>query len=162
MILIGFMGSGKTTIAENIARELNVKCLDIDEEITKKYDTSISQIFSKEGEEGFRKKEFEVLNSSLNKDAVISTGGGVVTYKASLELLKSQSKHKIFYLDAPFQVLYDRIKGDDTRPLANQDREKVHALYENRLELYKSAGDFTIDTEKSIFEITQEIIDLND
>lgn len=161
MILIGFMGSGKTTIAETIAWELNVKYLDIDEEVVKKYDASISQIFSKEGEEGFRKKEFEVLNSLLNKDAVISTGGGVVTYKPSLDLLKSQSKHKVFYLDAPFHILYDRIKGDATRPLANQDREKVNALYDNRLESYKNASDFIINTEKSIFEITREIINLN-
>lgn len=162
MILIGFMGSGKTTIAKALSDKLNIKSIDIDEEIINTYETTISRIFVEEGEAGFRKKEYAVLkqhiDKNINDNVVISTGGGVVTYENSLKSLKSQKNHNVYYLDAPFEVLYERIKGDSSRPLANQDEDKVKALFKDRQTLYHDAADYIIKTEQEIPEIIKEIL----
>lgn len=158
MILIGFMGSGKTTIAEYLAEELNLRYIDIDDEIIKRYNTSISEIFAAKGESGFREKEYEVLKDLLKEDAIISTGGGVITYPPSLKLLQEQVKHKVFYLEAPFHILYDRIKGDNTRPLASQGEQKVKVLYDSRLSFYEEASDHIIDTVQTVEKTIEDIL----
>lgn len=158
MILIGFMGSGKTTIAMNIAEKLDKTFVDMDQKITETAGMEISHIFKEEGEEGFRKRELEALKTCINLDAVISTGGGVVTHSPSLEILKSQMNHKVFYLDAPFSVLFERIKDDESRPLASQGKQKVYDLFIKRQSLYLEASDYTINTDCTITETVEKIL----
>lgn len=156
MILIGFMGSGKTTIGTMLANQRNVPFIDLDEYIVKQTGQSIPEIFDAIGEIGFREREFEALDSCINKDAIISTGGGIVTYDKSYIRLKNTNR-KIIYLETPFDISYNRIKNDTNRPLVQMEKEKLKVIYESRLNLYQTLADCAINTEQTKSEIVHEI-----
>lgn len=161
MILIGFMGSGKTTVAEALAQEMKQPFIDTDEEVEKQYGTTIKSIFEREGESGFRQKEYVILKSLIQEEAIISTGGGIITYDDSKKLLRDNTQHKVFFLNTPFDILYERIKDDPSRPLAAQGFQKVRTLYEGRLNAYHFASDHTIDTSGPLILTLDEIMRLN-
>lgn len=158
MILIGFMGSGKTTVARILGERLDKKIIEMDEEIVESAGKSIPEIFSEEGESGFRKYEFEVLKDFSHSDAIISTGGGVVTFEDSFEIIKSTEK-KVIFLNADFDLLYSRISGDIKRPLASQPTDEVKDLYNKRIAMYKDCSDIEIDTSSGLEETILKIID---
>lgn len=158
MILIGFMGCGKTTIAQELGRRLNKEVVDLDDIIPQLAKKSIPEIFAQDGETAFRQYEFQALQKTLQKDSIISTGGGVITFDASYDYLESL-KTPILFLNAPFKDLYERIQSDQNRPLGNQDYDKVHALYQSRLDRYKHLADKEISTVQTIAETADEIID---
>src|SRR5690554_4413453 len=92
IVLIGFMGSGKTTIGRRLAKELKFSFIDCDEEIERQKSITIQEIFSSHGENGFRKIEKEVIENIANKNndkIVLSTGGGVIKNSENMVLLKS-------------------------------------------------------------------------
>lgn len=146
ILLIGFMGVGKTTIGRKLARRLGYFFIDMDKEIEYAQKCSIVDIFKYAGEAHFRKLETELLNqlSSVN-NTVISTGGGIVTTDGNIELMKNIGK--VVYLNTPLDVLLPRLQNDNQRPLLHtEDAEaKIRSLMTVRAPLYEQA-DHIIDT----------------
>ena len=160
IILIGFMGSGKSSVGKELSKLLNINLVEMDQLIADVAGKSIPKIFEEEGESGFREREFEVLKESLSSNQIIATGGGVLTYPKSAELINHQSN--VFFLKGDINVLIERISRDKTnqRPLANQKKEsEIISLYKFREQPYHTAANDVIDvTHKSIAQIAQEII----
>ena len=157
IILIGFMGSGKTTVANILAKKLNLEVIEMDQLIlTKSGRNSISEIFSLDGERHFRNLETIAVKeiSELN-NAIISTGGGIVMKKRNLEHLKNGT---IFFLKTSFEILEKRLRKDDTRPLF-KDKIKAKKLFNLRKNIYEKWADQTILTDKkSIDEVVNNLL----
>ena len=156
IVLIGMMGSGKSTVGKVLADVLGFNFVDLDELIAQAEGIEIAEIFARRGEAYFRELETAALEVFEEcKDAVISTGGGIVKNEANIAALKKIGA--VFYLAAPANVLYDRINGDNKRPLLKTYEEFAQILNE-REDAYKKA-DFTIDAAKSPQEAAEEIIE---
>ena len=154
-VLLGFMGAGKSTIA----RGLDPNYLDMDALIEKRLDMSIAEFFSEMGEEFFRQVESEVLADLLQRDQVVSTGGGVVISQRNRDLLKTNSDN--IYLKADFEILYHRIAADkeNQRPLfLNNSKEELEAIFQERQAWYEEVASRVLDvTELSPEEIIEEL-----
>ena len=154
-ILLGFMGAGKSTIA----RELDPNYLDMDALIEKRLGMSIAEFFSEKGEESFRQIESEVLADLLQRDQVVSTGGGVVISQRNRDLLKTNSDN--IYLKADFEILYHRIAADkdNQRPLfLNNSKEELAAIFQERQAWYEEVASRILDVTKlSPEEIIEEL-----
>ena len=139
IVLLGFMGSGKSTIGKLLSERLKVPFLDLDEEIVRKTGLSIPEIFSSSGEEKFREIEREVLIGLLSKSEslIVSTGGGAPAYKDNMELINKNGTS--IYLKADFEKLWERISKDGNRPLVAAGKEKVRKLFERRIPFYERA-----------------------
>lgn len=137
VILTGFMGCGKSTVGRLLAKKLQRQFRDVDTVIEEKAGMSISRIFEVEGEEGFRKREAEVLTELLDKPSlVLATGGGAVLKKENRELFLQ--KGTVVFLKADPKVIYQRVSGNDQRPLAKgKTAEELAALYESRMPFYE-------------------------
>lgn len=156
IILIGMMGSGKTTVGKVLADVLGFNFIDLDEFIVQSEGTEIADIFARHGEGYFRKLESDALQALEGyQDAVISTGGGIIKNEANIALLKKIGA--VIYLCAPADVLYERIKGDAGRPLLKTGVEFAKML-EERENGYLQA-DFTIDATKHPQEVAREIVE---
>ncbi len=161
IILIGFMSSGKSTVAKGLSEKLGIPRIEMDDEIVKLSGRKdVNEIFEKDGEVKFRELEIEFAKSLRDlKEGVVSTGGGVVQNKIILDLLRENGK--VIYIELSFekivQILDD--KNDDTRPLM-KDKEKARKLYELRKPLYEAYADITINREnKYANELADEIIE---
>ncbi|GAM13635.1 shikimate kinase [Mesobacillus selenatarsenatis] len=156
--LIGFMGSGKTTVSQELAEKLEIAVYDTDREIVKLAGKTINEIFAIDGEEKFRDLESEVLHSMPLGDAVVSTGGGIIGSEKNRLFLKG--KMNVVFLNADFSTIRERLKDDDTRPLLSQDNmEAAEKLYNLRLSLYREAANIEVDASgKSVSIIADEII----
>ncbi len=138
--LIGMMGCGKSTIGKILSDYMGLSFVDMDSLIVDRESMPITEIFELKGEDYFRQVEKQVLNEILLKDnQVISTGGGVVKLEENLSILKEKSK--VFYLDVPTDILYDRVKNNSDRPLLKDVdmKDKIDRLLEERLPLYEKA-----------------------
>ncbi|MFH1429553.1 MAG: shikimate kinase [Candidatus Margulisiibacteriota bacterium] len=165
IILIGFMGTGKTAISNLLAEELGREILDTDKLIAEQAGKPISDIFSENGEPFFRELESNILKSLLIIDEkIISTGGGIILNENNRSLLKKMGR--VVLLEASPQVIIDRLKGDTTRPLlqgSNAEKlSKISELLKVRQTLYEETADLIIDTselsqENVIEEITRSI-----
>ncbi|MER0123026.1 shikimate kinase [Streptococcus sp. ZJ93] len=158
IILLGFMGAGKTTVSQHIQRPF----YDMDTMIEEKIGMSISEFFARKGEAAFRKIESETLEELLQieGDIVISTGGGVVISEKNRELLRQNRKYNVL-LAASFEILYERIKQDSIfqRPLfLNNSKEDFHGIYERRMMLYEGLSDLVINTDNRTPEEVARII----
>ncbi len=156
------MGAGKTTIGRQLAKRLSLTFHDSDHEIEQRTGVKISLIFEIEGEEGFRKRECQVISElALLDNIVLSTGGGAVTQPENREVLKNNGY--IIYLKSTPEMLFKRTADDKRRPLLQgQDRlEQIKKILSEREPIYISLADKTIDTDKmSIRQIVQNIINL--
>ena len=125
--LIGFMGSGKTTVGRILAERLNRKFIDLDDEIEKKTETTISKIFADYGERHFRKLETSSLRKVLSgENLIISCGGGIILKEQNRKLLKSCL---VILLEAKPETIIQRLENDSNRPLLNaSNREKIKLL----------------------------------
>ncbi|XJS11653.1 shikimate kinase [Aerococcaceae bacterium WGS1372] len=160
MILIGFMGAGKTTIGKNLSDTLKKPFYDLDYEIIKEINMPISEYFSTFGEQMFRDIEVKYLSKYSIVPAIISTGGGCIETKTNRELLSN--RNDVIYLKADFDVLFDRIQNDpiNLRPTAkNKSFKELEAVYTKRAQYYEQCSDYMINTSnKSIDDIIKEII----
>lgn len=163
IILEGFMGSGKTTVSELLAKELDLDLLDTDKAIETTEDCTISEIFAQCGEEAFRDMETDLLTTIVRdhwRDMVISLGGGLPLREANRVLLKKAGK--VVYLKTSPETVYDRIKDDNTRPLLNCEDplSRIKELLGSRSGIYAAAADLVVDTDgKEPSQIVREIID---
>ena len=158
--LIGMMGSGKSTIGKLLNSKLEeFTFVDTDAKIIENEKISINEIFSKFGEEYFRKIEAQTLKTLLKQDnQIISTGGGIVKSEENLKLLKENSV--VIYLKASPETLYERVKSNKERPLLKTENifEKIKILLNER-EINYNKANFTIITDNKLpDEITNEII----
>ena len=126
--LIGFSGAGKTSVAKKLAKDLNLKYIDTDELIEKKYKTSINKIFEKSGEIYFRKIESDILKKIKNIN-IVSCGGGLPCYKNNMDFINNFGKS--IYLKASEDELLNRLNMSlEKRPLLNKknDEEKYNYI----------------------------------
>ncbi|MDR2353124.1 MAG: hypothetical protein LBF22_08185 [Deltaproteobacteria bacterium] len=145
VVLIGFMGAGKTSVGEILAELLGRPFVDLDDVLEDEFKSTIPQVFQTLGEEAFRQKEKEVLYNLINfsnSPKVIALGGGAILNPHSRTLLKEKTHTFYLSVDAPL-TLWERITSQATpissRPLA-QDRNKFLKLYHDRLPLYEETG----------------------
>ncbi len=149
IVLVGFMGAGKTTVGRALARLTGRRFLDLDAWIVRQAGRSIETIFASEGEDFFRRLETEALASlASEKGMVLATGGGIVVRKENWPLLRSLGK--VIYLKTRPETLRERLGDGAGRPLARSGSgwEGVAALLEKRLPLYAQA-DLVVDTDAS-------------
>lgn len=161
IVLIGFMGVGKGSVARAIVKRTAMMALDTDDVIESIENRSVKEIFAQEGEEYFRALERKTARWLKKKveGTIISTGGGFFKVPAMKKI------GTIVLLNAPFDTIYERIlahpdaeKKLKKRPLF-QDIEKARALYEERLPEYLKVADMVIDvTDKEVDTIAKEII----
>lgn len=158
IILIGFMACGKTTAGKLLAQKLNMKFIDTDELIEKNEGITISEMFNLYGENYFRQIENKIVKSLEDKsNAVISTGGGIISNIQNINILKKNGK--IIFLDTPLEKIKNRLKNNKSRPL-NKDLQSINALYKKRHNLYVNTSDYILSSKGSPFEICNEIIKL--
>lgn len=151
VVLIGMPSSGKTTVGQQLAGELQKEFIDTDVEIVKKAGITIPEIFEKYGEAHFREIESEVIKElSRNQNYVIATGGGAILKPENTELLKQNGL--VVFIDRPLEKL---ITTDD-RPLSS-DREMLEKRYNERYALYCSSADITVNAEFDIETNTKAV-----
>lgn len=159
LILIGFMGSGKSSVGKEISRISGRKLIDTDTYIEKN-NIKISDIFRLKGEAYFRELETSLLKELTHeKGLVISTGGGIVTEK-NIPLLNKLGK--VFYLKISEETAIKRLSEDTERPLLTGDRvEKIKSLMKSRESLYLSAANEIIKADDlTVKELANQVLDL--
>lgn len=158
IILIGFMGTGKSSVASGLAQELGITHVDMDAEIVKVAGKSIPDIFAEQGEAAFRDMESSVLESLLQNrvSTVIATGGGAVLKPSNCQLMLEHGF--VVALTASEQVIVARVQQDQNRPLLQGDvAERVRTLMQTRAKAYDFAH-MTIDTsDLSVDQIVSQI-----
>ncbi len=143
------MGAGKTTIGRQIARVLQFDFFDSDKEIEERTGVSIPLIFELEGEEGFRRREHDMISELTQKThIVLATGGGAVLNKDNQNALKCSGT--IVYLCAGLDDLMERTAKDKNRPLLQTDnpREKLRSILSEREPIYRELADIVLETHK--------------
>ncbi|MGN0279770.1 MAG: shikimate kinase [Lachnospiraceae bacterium] len=154
VILIGFMGCGKSTVGLKLSYRLRKSVIDTDKEIERTEKRSISDIFQAEGEAYFRDKETECLKKLLKTSGnqIISVGGGLPMREVNRQLLHQLGQ--VVYLRAKAETIYDRLKYDTTRPLLQGEnpQEKIRSLMAQREQNYEEASDIIIDVDGKDFE----------
>jgi shikimate kinase len=146
VFLVGLMGAGKTTVGRILARRLGLTFIDSDHEIEARTGVKIPTIFEIEGEDGFRKRETQVIAELTQGDnLVLATGGGVVLNPENRALLKSGGW--VVYINVPPEILYERIRNDRNRPLIQVDNPlaRLRELYVQRDPLYREVADWVVD-----------------
>jgi|SRR3989344_2985419 len=159
IVLIGFMGSGKTTVAATLADKLKLKVFDMDKTALKKSNrSSINEIFEKDGEKTFREIELEVAKEIGNKNnIVVSTGGGVVMDQKTMNYLLENTY--VIYLKASFDRIKKRVALKKVRPPLFQNVISAKKLFDLREPLYENYANLIIDTdEKSVDQVIKEIL----
>jgi len=158
IVLIGFMGSGKSSVAWELEKKINFPVVEMDELVVARSGRkSVNEIFERDGEVCFRELEIDVARDlQVKEQVIISAGGGVVMNGIIIDYLKANGK--LIFLDTPFETICSRLQGDATRPKF-QDKDAARALYELRLPLYKEYADRIISTEgKAPQELAEAIV----
>jgi shikimate kinase len=158
IVLVGFMGTGKTVVGRYLAERLGKEFIETDDIIEQREGVSIKEIFEKKGEPYFRDVEKEVVREvSQREGVVISAGGGAIINDENFKNLKKNSV--IICLEASPEVILKRTKGNICRPLLNvlDPRKRIEELLQKRAPYYKKA-DFCINTDNlSVEEIAEKI-----
>ena len=162
IVLIGFMGSGKTTVGKILKRKLQLDLIDMDKRIEEKEGQKIKEIFAEKGESYFRELETSFLKELIGvKNSIISTGGGIVLKAENVNYLKEIGK--VIYLYADAEQILINLKHDKNRPLLQVDNyeEKVRQMLEEREDYYLNAADIILQTNnKDLDSIAKEIMNL--
>lgn len=157
IILIGYRGTGKSTIGKVLAEKLNRPLISMDELITKKGNQSVPEMVEKHGWDHFRDIESEVASEVSTKDnCIIDCGGGVILRDQNIKNLKKNGK--CFLLKADIKTIIKRIHGDANRPALKKGmsfKEEQEKVLKERDTMYKTAADIVIDT--SLISIDQSV-----
>ena len=147
IVLIGFMGSGKSTVAKVLSQQLGVALVEMDELVYQKTGTqNMHEVFAKGGERLLRETEIAIAKEYAAKEnVVISTGGGVVLNKIVLDCFK-ETGGKVIFLNASFEQIVKRLEKDNSRPLF-KDLMQAKKMYDFRLPLYLSYANEVIDVD---------------
>lgn len=160
IVLIGFMGAGKSTVSEYLSRKYNMDTVEMDQIIAEREKMSISDIFSVHGEEYFRDLETNLLIEMQAKtNTVISCGGGVPMRERNVKEMKKNGC--VVLLTATPETILERVKDNHDRPLleGNKTVSYISELMEKRREKYEAAADLIIETDgKSAQEICEELV----
>jgi shikimate kinase len=159
IFITGFMAAGKTTLASSLARRLDCLMVDLDRFICEREGRSPQQIIDEEGEARFRELETSALRAVLENEAssIVALGGGAWAFEQNRKLIAERDGFTV-WLDAPFELCWQRIGSEgDSRPLA-RDREKAGRLYDERRALYGLA-DLRVQAtaERSAEDVAAEI-----
>ena len=160
IVLIGFSGSGKTTVSKALSKKLKMKCFEMDDlVVAKSKRKSVNEIFQKDGETHFRELEIQVAKELAKQDnCIISTGGGVVVNKIILDYFKE--KGIVVHLRTSFSEARRRLENTNDRPLQREVR-KARKIYNFRKALYRQYADAYVRTDnKTVEEVRDEIIDM--
>ena len=160
IFLIGFMGAGKSTIGLELSKKLSFNLVDTDKSIERSQGMKITEIFSRKGEDFFRELETNELKLLSNENnLIVSTGGGIILKDSNREIL-----NRVFsiYLKADFDIIFERIKEDKTRPLLLTDNpyKTAKEIFESRYELYESFQNKINTDNKHPKDISDEIVNL--
>jgi shikimate kinase len=142
VVLIGFMGAGKSTVARILAARLGWACVDLDQQLAEREGKTLAQIFSDHGEGHFRQLEADALTELLRAESgphVLATGGGLVESEASRAALLAATDTRVFYLEAPLDVLVERCRSQEMaaeRPLLADSEQR----FAGRAPLYAAVG----------------------
>ena len=162
IILVGPMGSGKTTVGRKLSESLNINFFDSDSEIIDNTGVSIDHIFDVEGEKGFRARESEALKKlCIMPNIVLATGGGSVIFEENRELMKQAGF--VVYLSSSVDQILRRTAKSKTRPLlekSNNRRKTITDIVDSRDILYKDVANLIVNTNgKKLKEVVAEIIE---
>ncbi len=155
LILIGFMGTGKTTVGQRVARSLGFRFVDTDKMIVKQTGKPIPKIFEESGEDSFRDLETKVLcECAEGSGQVISTGGGIVTRPENHRLIREAGY--VIWLKASPESIFERVRRDRNRPLLKtaDPLQTIRDLLEGRKPLYEACADLAITTDHLTMEET--------
>ncbi|MFS0727720.1 shikimate kinase [Paenibacillus sp. 1P07SE] len=160
IVLVGFMGTGKSSVSRLLAERLGCTRVDLDEAIERREDCTISELFARQGEEAFRTIETDVLADIMNRDTrqVIATGGGAVLKEENRSLMLNNGW--VVALTADAERIIARVQSDSARPLLQGDvRQRVNELLERRKHAYDFA-DLKLDTSRlGVADVAERIID---
>lgn len=161
IVLIGFMGTGKSTIAKSLSEILSMTVLEMDEEIVRREGMSIPEIFESKGETYFRDLETDLLIEMQSQKAmIISCGGGVPLRERNVAEMKKNGK--VVLLTAAPETILERVKNDDNRPLlkGNKNVAYITELMKQRQRKYEAAADIIVSVDKkSVQEICRELME---
>jgi shikimate kinase len=144
--LVGMMGAGKTTVGKKLAKSLSLQFVDLDHEIEKNTGVTIPTIFEIEGENGFRRRESQVLERMQGNSLIVATGGGVVLNPVNRARMAASGF--VVYLHASAELLYARTKNDKGRPLLQvaDPLARIRGLVERRDPLYREVADMVVES----------------
>lgn len=161
IVLIGFRGSGKTTVAKELARKLGWEYISTDDLIERRIQTSLAEFVIREGWPSFRRQETAVIEELKSvSEVVIDCGGGVVGNPRNMEILVSGSL--VVWVDAKLEDIHQRLERDANRPLLNQKdlREDIEFNYRRREPLYRRYSQLYVNTsEEELAVICGRIIE---
>ena len=168
IVLIGYMGCGKSSVGKTLSQKLNVKFVDLDSVIEQKYSKSISQIFNDLGEIKFRRIENSELNSVLSnyKKCVLSIGGGTPCYHDNMRLILSYTTN-VFFIDVNSEILSERLfKKKEKRPLISsidtieEMKQFINKHYFERRQFYSMATHSITSNRNDSENVVKEILSL--
>ncbi|ACU53194.1 Shikimate kinase [Acidimicrobium ferrooxidans DSM 10331] len=154
VVLIGFMGAGKTTVGRLLARRLGADFVDADDALVAETGRSIPDLFRVRGEVGFRQLEGDLLGRLLRSArGVIALGGGAIEHDELAELV---APWLVIYLEVPYDVARQRVGSDDGRPMLT--RSDLESVYRRRVARYRRLADLTVDATDAPSVIVDEIV----
>ncbi len=155
--LVGFMGSGKSTVGKILAEKLNMNFVDIDKLIEEKEGMKIKDIFEQKGESYFRELERKQIKAVVKQEGlVVSTGGGLGANLDNMNFMKKNGD--VVWLDVSLNIVLNRLKNDQDRPLLKQPTEKIKQLFEERKNVYRLANIRINADKKTPSQIVEEIL----
>ena len=159
LYLVGFMGTGKSTVGRQLARQLAFKFFDSDHEIERLQGQPVSQIFAAQGEASFRALEREFIeHGHPAKQCIVSCGGGLVVPPGMLELLRRRGV--VICMHAPIETILQRTMHTTHRPLLQVDNpeQRLRELYAQREELYRRTGTMVLTDKRPLREIAAHVL----